>query len=94
MATGNLATQNIQISWLEMGMMPGREEPLIEDNSTMATLVREYIRISGRELVYELVSGMETYKTLGMEVTWMKDKSTMATLVREHIKITGMEVLV
>jgi hypothetical protein len=85
MATGNQATQNIQISWLEMGMMPGKEAPLMEDNSTMATLVREYIRISGRELVYH---------TLGVEVTWRKDKSTMAALVREHIKISRVEMLV
>jgi hypothetical protein len=55
MATGNQATMNIQISWLEMGMMPGREVPPREDNSTMATLVGKYIRISWRELVYELV---------------------------------------
>jgi hypothetical protein len=44
--------------------------------------------------VYELVSRMEMYQILGVEVTWMKDKSTMAALVRVHIMIFRVEVLV
>ena len=60
--------------------------------STMATVVREYIRISGRELVYEFVSGKETYRMLGVEETsltatrtWgntlgVGEMSTMATM--------------
>jgi hypothetical protein len=93
MATGNQATLNIQISWLEKGMTPGREVPPREDNSTRATLVRNYIRISWRELVYELISGEGMFQTLEVEEPLMRKKSTMATLVRKYIRFSGRELV-
>jgi hypothetical protein len=61
----------------------------------MATLVRKYNRISGWELVYELISREETFQTLGVEVPLM-GQSTMATwsLVRGDIKISMVEMAV
>jgi hypothetical protein len=56
------------------------EVTLMQEKSTMATLVRNYIRISWGELVYEFVSsGEETSKTLGVEEMLLKEQSTMAT---------------
>jgi hypothetical protein len=93
MVTGNQAKLNIQISWLEMGMTPGREVPPMESNSTMATLVRKCIRISLWEMVYELVSGEETFQTLGVEILLLEGQSTMATwtLARDHIENSRVE---
>jgi hypothetical protein len=47
------ATLGMKTRSLTLGM----EELWLESQSTRATLVRQYIRISWRELVYEMISG-------------------------------------
>ena len=71
-------------------LMLGEEVPLMEDKSTLATLVREYVKISWREM--GMTDTVEV-NMLGAEVPLMENKLTMATLVKEYIRISWWEMM-
>jgi hypothetical protein len=73
----------------------GVEVPLLEDNSTLDTLVREQVKISWMEMVkkvtVEVILNMGSLM-LGEEVPLIEDNSTLATLGRNNMMISCLEM--